>query len=49
MKSIILIIGIILIYTVSIFVFATPKIDNSIRTLEEQNAKEILDKKQHMI
>jgi methyl-accepting chemotaxis protein len=44
LKSIILVVAIIVMYSVSILVFAIPKIDDSIRILEEKNAKEVLNK-----
>jgi len=43
-KAILMVVGVISIYTIAISLFTIPKIDKSIEILEEKNAKVILDK-----
>jgi len=43
-KALFLVIGLIVIYTIILAVFVIPKVEDSIRTLEEENAKEALSK-----
>ena len=44
LKAMIVVSGVIVIYTLAILAFVVPKIDSSIQSLEEKNAKEILNK-----
>ena len=44
LKAMLVVTSVIVIYTLAISVFVIPKIDNSIRSLEEKSAKEILSK-----
>ena len=44
LKAMFIVASVIIIYTVAISLFAIPKIDESIQSLEEKNAKVILNK-----
>jgi len=44
LKAMLIVAGVIVTYTIAISLFAIPKIDESIQSLEEKNAKEILNK-----
>ena len=44
LKAMLVVTGVIVIYTLSVSIFVIPKIDHSIYSLEEKNAKDILDK-----
>ena len=45
LKAMLIVVGVIVLYTLAISIFAIPKINKSIQKIEEEKAKEILKSK----